>query len=54
MNEAGPLVKRIAGVLYPDEAWFAWVSAELEERWGELQLVSAALPFDLTDYYRDI
>ena len=41
MNEpvrgAGPLVKRIAGVLYPDSEVerFAWVLDEAKPIWGE-------------------
>lgn len=53
---SGPLVKRVAGVLYPDseEERFAWVVEETSRLWGAPDLVGDAVPFDLTDYYRDI
>ena len=53
MND-GPLVKRIAGILYPDDARLEWTLDELEHIWGKPELVSGAVPFDKTDYYRDI
>ncbi|MCR5346801.1 MAG: DUF4416 family protein [Fretibacterium sp.] len=57
-----PLVKRIAGILYPDpkdggpssEELFDWTLRELTRLWGEPDLVSGPVPFDKTDYYRDI
>ena len=53
---AGPLVKRIAGVLYPDSEAdrFAWVLDEAKPLWGEPDLIGEPVPFTLTDYYRDI
>ena len=53
---AGPLVKRIAGVLYPDSEAerFAWVLDEAKRLWGEPDLIGEPVPFTLTDYYRDI
>ena len=53
MND-GPLVKRIAGILYPDDERLEWTLDELEHIWGKPELVSGAVPFDKTDYYRDI
>ena len=50
----GPWVKRIAGVLYPDEDRFAWVLARAGSEWGAPELTSEPIPFNLTDYYRDI
>lgn len=50
----GPEVKLITGVLYPDEDRFEWVRAELEKRWGIVDIISRPVPFDLTDYYRNI
>ncbi|MDR1377115.1 MAG: DUF4416 family protein [Synergistaceae bacterium] len=53
-----PQVKRIAGVLYPDEGsddrWFPWVVGKLRPLWGEPGIVSPPVPFTTTDYYRDI
>ena len=53
---AGPLVKRIAGVLYPDSEAdrFAWVLDEAKRLWGEPNLIGEPIPFTLTNYYRDI
>ncbi len=55
-RSAGPLVKRIAGVLYPEseEERFAWVVDETSRLWGKPDLIGDAVPFSLTDYYRDI
>lgn len=52
----GPRVKRIAGVLYPEAEAdrFDWVLGETSRLWGEPDLVGDAVPFALTDYYRDI
>lgn len=50
----GPRVKRVVGVLYPDEERFAWTLGRLTGLWGEPDLVSGPVPFDKTDYYRDI
>lgn len=52
----GPLVKRIAGVLYPEDETerFEWARDEAARLWGEPQLVGDAVPFTRTDYYRDI
>ena len=51
-----PLVKHIAGVLYPEseEERFAWVLDETSRLWGKPDLVGEPVPFTLTDYYRDI
>ena len=50
-----PLVKRICGVLYPEDNinYFDWTLSELERLWG-VELVSEPVPFDRTDYYHDI
>lgn len=50
---AGPLVKRIVGILYPDDEWLGWTLERLTRLWGE-PLVSGPVPFDRTDYYHDI
>jgi hypothetical protein len=51
-----PLVKRIAGILYPDEEdqWFAWTVKKLQALWGEPETIGSPVPFTATDYYRDI
>ena len=53
-----PMVKLIAGVLYPDDGggdeWFAWTLGKLEALWGKRENVSPPVPFTSTDYYRDI
>ena len=53
-SRAAPGVKRIAGVLYPDEDWFAWTVKELSDVWGGPEDIGAEVPFTTTDYYRDI
>ncbi|MBQ9564117.1 MAG: DUF4416 family protein [Synergistaceae bacterium] len=50
----GPLVKRIAGILYPDDERLDWVLDGLTRLWGEPDLVSEPVPFDKTSYYQDI
>ncbi len=49
-----PLVKRISGVLYPDEERFLWVVEKTSLLWGVPELISEPVPFTFTDYYRDI
>ena len=51
-----PRVKLIAGVLFPaeDGGWFDWTLGKLRALWGEPEFTSDAVPFTLTDYYRDI
>lgn len=51
-----PLVKRISGILYPedDERYFEWTLNELKNLWGEPDLISEPTPFDRTNYYYDI
>jgi hypothetical protein len=53
-----PLVKLIAGVLYPGEdtgeQWFDWTIERLTVLWGAPDIVSDPVPFMTTDYYRDI
>ena len=47
-------MKRIAGILYPDEERLEWTLDELSRLWGKPDRVSEPVPFDKTDYYRDI
>ncbi|MDR1622546.1 MAG: DUF4416 family protein [Synergistaceae bacterium] len=53
-----PLVKRIAGVLYPDDdsggQWFGWTMEKLRSLWGEPDITGLPVPFTTTDYYRNI
>ena len=49
-----PKVKRITGILFPDNERFAWSIERLTEIWGKPELVSSPVPFDKTDYYHDI
>ena len=51
-----PQVKRIAGILYPDDnaGALAWTIEKLEALWGNPELVSLPVPFVTTDYYHDI
>ena len=49
-----PRVKRIAGILYPDEERLEWTIDGLTRLWGKPERVSEPVPFDKTDYYRDI
>lgn len=49
-----PRVKLIAGILYPTDEWLAWTINELKTFWGEPEIISEAVPFTKTDYYRDI
>ena len=57
---ADPLVKRIVGILYPDDScsegfdWFAWSVENLSSIWGEAEIISDPVPFTTTDYYKDI
>lgn len=50
----GPKVKLITGVLYPDEEHREWVSENLENLYGTPERSISGIPFDHTDYYRDI
>ena len=52
MNE--PRVKRITGILYPDDELLVWTAGRLAEIWGEPEIVSSPVPFDKTNYYDDI
>lgn len=49
-----PKVKRIAGILYPDDKFLAWSVERLTEIWGEPEFFSDPVPFDKTNYYDDI
>ena len=52
MNE--PRVKRITGILYPDDELLSWSIERLTEIWGEPEIVSKPVPFDKTNYYDEI
>ena len=49
-----PIVKRITGILFPNDELLEWSIDRLSEIWGAPELVSSPVPFDKTDYYRDI
>ena len=49
-----PRVKRITGILFPNDELLAWSIERLTEIWGVPELVSSPVPFDKTDYYREI
>lgn len=49
-----PRVKRITGILFPNDEMLAWSIERLTEIWGTPELVSRPVPFDKTDYYHDI
>ncbi len=49
-----PKVKRITGILYPNEDLLAWSVDMLAKIWGEPELMSKPVPFDKTNYYDDI
>ena len=49
-----PRVKRIAGILFPNDELLSWSIERLTEIWGEPELVSSPVPFNKTDYYREI
>ncbi|MBQ7221738.1 MAG: DUF4416 family protein [Synergistaceae bacterium] len=49
-----PRVKRITGILYPDDELLAWSIGKLSEIWGVPELQSEPVPFDKTDYYYEI
>lgn len=49
-----PKVKLVIGILYPDTNLLAWVHERLEIRFGSLERVLSGIPFDHTDYYKDI
>ena len=57
MSGDGPLVERVAFVLYPDEpdeGWLHWAVSELAPLWGGPCHMGVPVPFDTTGYYRDI
>ena len=49
-----PFVKRITGILYPDENLLNWSIDRLSEIWGSPELISSPVPFDKTNYYDEI
>ena len=51
-----PLVKRIAGILYPIERddLLQWSIDELAKLWGRPEIFSRSVPFDKTNYYDEI
>ncbi|MBQ7215397.1 MAG: DUF4416 family protein [Synergistaceae bacterium] len=51
-----PRVKRITGILFPSEnqELLAWSIERLSEIWGVPESQSKPVPFDKTDYYREI
>ena len=49
-----PRVKRITGILYPDDELLSWSIERLTEIWGEPEIVSNPVPFDNTNYYDEI
>ena len=49
-----PRVKRITGILFPNHELLTWSIGRLSALWGEPELVSEAVAFDKTDYYREI
>ncbi len=46
-----PKVKRITGILYPDDNFLEWSINRLSEIWGKPELLSTPVKFDKTDYY---
>lgn len=49
-----PRVKKIAGILFPNDELLKWSIGQLAEIWGTPELVSSHVPFDKTDYYHEI
>lgn len=49
-----PIVKRITGILFPNEELLNWSIESLTRIWGEPELVSSSVPFNKTDYYHEI
>ena len=49
-----PEVKKITGILYPDEEMLRWSIERLTEIWGQPEIISTPVPFDKTNYYDDI
>ena len=49
-----PRVKRITGILYPDDELLSWSIERLSEIWGKPEVVSKPVPFDKTNYYDEI
>ena len=47
-------VKRITGVLFPDEELLQWSIGKLSGLWGVPEIMSSPVPFDKTDYYHEI
>ena len=49
-----PRVKRITGILYPDDELLEWSIERLSEIWGKSEFRSKPVPFDKTNYYDEI
>lgn len=47
-------VKRITGILYPDEKFLSWSIDQLSKIWGQPEIYSEPVPFDRTNYYDEI
>ncbi|MBQ7593140.1 MAG: DUF4416 family protein [Synergistaceae bacterium] len=47
-------VKRITGILYPNEELLRWSIDELAKIWGQPEIYSEPVPFDRTNYYDEI
>ena len=49
-----PRVKRITGILYPDDDFLRWTVERLAEIWGVPEFLSSPVSFDRTNYYDEI
>ena len=49
-----PRVKRITGILYPNDELLEWSIERLSEIWGKPEFRSKPVPFDKTNYYDEI
>ena len=47
-------MKRITGILFPNEELLRWSIERLSGLWGKPEIISAPVPFDKTDYYHEI
>ena len=47
-------VKRITGILYPNEELLRWSINELAKIWGQPEIYSEPVAFDRTNYYDEI
>lgn len=48
------LVKLVVGVLYPDDEWLEWTKSCLKKEFGAVERTLRGIPFEYTDYYKDI